>query len=96
MDGKSYFYFNWNEILCTGNIESHEAESIVKHIDDALFNSSKPVCKPLFSSQHLANRVVKLERGMSYFYPSECLNPENENSALLHYIQVNFAIGFCS
>ena len=76
------------DFYIAGNIESHEAESIVKHIDDALFNSSKPVCKPLFSSQHLANRVVKLERGMSYFYPSECLNPENENSALLHYIQV--------
>ncbi|KAK8473442.1 hypothetical protein PHAVU_001G133200 [Phaseolus vulgaris] len=76
------------DFYIAGNIESHEAESIVKHIDDALFNCSKPVCKPLFSSQHLANRVVKLERGMSYFYPSECLNPENENSALLHYIQV--------
>ncbi|CAJ1911887.1 unnamed protein product [Sphenostylis stenocarpa] len=78
----------FNEIFCTGNIESHEAESMVKHIEDVLFNCSKPLCKPLFSSQHLANRVIKLENGTSYFYPSECLNPENENSALVHYIQV--------
>ncbi|KAK7251087.1 hypothetical protein RIF29_33988 [Crotalaria pallida] len=42
---------------------------------------------PLFSSQHLTNRIVKLERGMNYFYPSECLNSDDENSALLHYIQ---------
>ncbi|KAL2952719.1 hypothetical protein AAZX31_19G126700 [Glycine max] len=76
------------EFYIAGNIESHEAPSMVKHIEDVLFNCSKPLCKPLFSSQHLANRVVKLESGMNYFYPSECLNPENENSALVHYIQV--------
>ncbi|QCD97433.1 insulin-degrading enzyme-like 1, peroxisomal [Vigna unguiculata] len=76
------------EFYIAGNIESHEAESMVKHVENVLFNCSKPLCKPLFSSQHLANRVVKLQSGMNYFYPSECLNPENENSALLHYIQV--------
>lgn len=65
---------------------------MVKHIEDVLFNFSKPLCKPLFSSQHLENRVVKLESGMNYFYPSECLNPENENSALVHYIQVNLFV----
>ncbi|TKY62616.1 Zinc-metallopeptidase [Spatholobus suberectus] len=76
------------EFYIAGNIESHEAESLVKHIEDVLFNCSKPLCKPLFSSQHLTNRVVKLESGMNFFYPSECLNPEDENSALVHYIQV--------
>lgn len=76
------------EFYIAGNIESHEAESMVKHIEDVLFNYSKPLCKPLFSSQHLTNRVVKLENGMNYFYPSECLNPEEENSSLVHYIQV--------
>ncbi|KAG2405641.1 hypothetical protein HKW66_Vig0048960 [Vigna angularis] len=76
------------EFYIAGNIESHEAESMVKHVENVLFNYSKPLCKPLFSSQHLVNRVVKLKSGMNYFYPSECLNPENENSALLHYIQV--------
>lgn len=76
------------EFYIAGNIESHEAESLVKHIENVLFNRSKPLCKPLFSSQHLTNRVVKLESGMNYFYPSECLNPEEENSAIVHYIQV--------
>ncbi|GKV32544.1 hypothetical protein SLEP1_g41140 [Rubroshorea leprosula] len=38
---------------------------------------------------HLTNRVVKLERGMNYFYSKEGLNPSDENSALLHYIQVH-------
>ncbi|XP_014495754.1 insulin-degrading enzyme-like 1, peroxisomal [Vigna radiata var. radiata] len=76
------------EFYIAGNIESHEAESMVKHVENVLFNYSTPLCKPLFSSQHLVNRVVKLKSGMNYFYPSECLNPENENSALLHYIQV--------
>ncbi|RDX69871.1 Insulin-degrading enzyme-like 1, peroxisomal, partial [Mucuna pruriens] len=76
------------EFYIAGNIESQEAESTVEHIEDVLFNCSKPLCKPLFSSQHLSNRVVKLESGMNYFYPSECLNPEEENSSLVHYIQV--------
>lgn len=76
------------ECYIAGNIESHEAESMTKHIEDALFKCSKPLCQPLFPSQNLTNRVVKLESGTDYFYPSQCLNPDEENSALLHYIQV--------
>ncbi|XP_061340328.1 insulin-degrading enzyme-like 1, peroxisomal [Gastrolobium bilobum] len=76
------------ECYIAGNIESHEAESMARHMEDVLFKCSKPLCRPLFSSQHLTNRVVKLESGMNYFYPSECLNPDDENSALVHYIQV--------
>ncbi|KAK7336558.1 hypothetical protein VNO77_17103 [Canavalia gladiata] len=76
------------ECYIAGNIESHEAESMVRHIEDVLFNCSKPLCKPLFPSQHLSNRVLKLESGMNYFYSSECLNSDEENSALVHYIQV--------
>ncbi|KAL2320761.1 hypothetical protein Fmac_029730 [Flemingia macrophylla] len=76
------------EFYVAGNIESHEAESMVKHIEDVLFNCSKPLCKSLFSSQHLTNRVVKLENGLNYFYPSECPNPKEENSSLVYYIQV--------
>ncbi|KAK7285599.1 hypothetical protein RJT34_20375 [Clitoria ternatea] len=76
------------ECYIAGNIESHEAESMVRHIEDVLFKCSKPLCKSLFSSQHLTNRIVKLETGTNYFYPAECLNPDDENSALVHYIQV--------
>lgn len=61
---------------------------MIQHIEDALFRGSNPICQPLFPSQHLTNRVVKLEKGKSYFYPVEGLNPSDENSALIHYIQV--------
>lgn len=61
---------------------------MIQHIEDVIFKDSKPICQPLFPSQYLANRIVKLERGTSYFYPAEGLNPSDENSALVHYIQV--------
>ncbi|KAK7244526.1 hypothetical protein RIF29_39349 [Crotalaria pallida] len=47
----------------------------------------KPLWQPLFSSKHLTNRIVKLDSGMNYFYPSEGLNSDEENSALLDYIK---------
>ncbi|KAK7244519.1 hypothetical protein RIF29_39342 [Crotalaria pallida] len=76
------------ECYIAGNIESYEAESMVRHIEDVLFKCPKPLCQPLFPSQHLTNRVVKLDSGMNYFYPSEGLNSDDENSCLVHYIQV--------
>lgn len=75
--------------LISGNIECSEAESIIQYVEGVFFNGPKPICQPLFPSQHLTNRVVKLERGMSYVYPIKGLNPSNENSALIHYIQVS-------
>lgn len=69
-------------------MERSEAESMIKHIEDVLFTDANPICKPLFPSQHLTNRVVKLERGVNYFYPAEGHNPNDDNSALVHYIQV--------
>ncbi|OAY40427.1 insulin-degrading enzyme-like 1, peroxisomal [Manihot esculenta] len=77
------------ECFIAGNIECNEAESIIQYVEGVFFNGPKPICQPLFPSQHLTNRVVKLERGMSYVYPIKGLNPSNENSALIHYIQVH-------
>ncbi|CAL1352436.1 unnamed protein product [Linum trigynum] len=77
------------ECYVAGNIEQDEAETISNQIEDTFFKGLNPICQPLFSSQHLANRVVKLDRGMSYIYPVEGLNIKDENSALLHYIQVH-------
>ncbi|XP_037495283.1 insulin-degrading enzyme-like 2 isoform X2 [Jatropha curcas] len=77
------------ECYIAGNIECSEAVSIIQYVEDALFKDEKPICHPLFPSQHLTNRVVKLERGTSYFYRVKGLNPSNENSALVHYIQVH-------
>ncbi|CAH8265600.1 unnamed protein product [Arabidopsis lyrata] len=77
------------ECYIAGNVENNEAESMVKHIEDVIFNDPKPICRPLFPSQHLTNRVVKLGEGLKYFYHQDGSNPSDENSALVHYIQSN-------
>ncbi|KAF8395832.1 hypothetical protein HHK36_019786 [Tetracentron sinense] len=77
------------ECYVAGNIKPNEAESMIQHIEDVLYKGPQPICKPLLPSQHLANRIIKLERGINHFYPAEGLNPCNENSALVHYIQVH-------
>ncbi|KAJ9181087.1 hypothetical protein P3X46_009254 [Hevea brasiliensis] len=77
------------ECYIAGNIERSEAESIIEHIEDVFYKGPIPICQPLFPSQHLTNRVIKLERGKNYFYPIEGSNPSDENSALVHYIQVH-------
>ncbi|GLT63106.1 hypothetical protein SLA2020_356910 [Shorea laevis] len=77
------------ECYIAGNIERAEAGSMMEHVEDIFFKGSNPICQPLFPSQHLTNRVIKLVRGMNYFYSKEGLNPSDENSALLHYIQVH-------
>ncbi|KAF2289393.1 hypothetical protein GH714_035782 [Hevea brasiliensis] len=77
------------ECYIAGNIERSEAESIIEHMEDVFYKGPIPICQPLFPSQHLTNRVIKLERGNNYFYPIEGLNPSDENSALVHYIQVH-------
>lgn len=71
-----------------GNIERDEAESIVHHIEDIFFNGSHPICKPVLQSQLITSRLVALDEGVSYVYSTEGLNPNDENSALVHYIQV--------
>lgn len=91
-------------MIFSGNVEPNEAESMIQHIEDVLFKSPQRISQSLFPSQHLTNRVIKLERGVSYFYPAEGLNPSDENSALVHYIQVctqilgksRFALVCCS
>ena len=91
--------FNFISLLCfvlfPGNIETGEAESMIQHIEDVFFSGPKPICQALLPSQHVTNRIVKLERGMSYFYPAEGLNPNDENSALVHYIQVRAYKRWC-
>ncbi|XP_020519710.1 insulin-degrading enzyme-like 1, peroxisomal isoform X2 [Amborella trichopoda] len=76
------------ECYTAGNISSNEAESLVQHIEDVMFGGTQPICKPLYPSQHLTNRILKLESGVNYFYPIQGLNQQDENSALLYYIQV--------
>ncbi|KAK1679676.1 hypothetical protein QYE76_040524 [Lolium multiflorum] len=78
------------ECYFAGNIEPSEAKSVVQHIEGTLFNSSVSVCKSLAPSQHLTKRIVKLERGLKYYYPAMCLNHQDEkNSSLLQYIQIH-------
>ncbi|KAM0952033.1 putative insulysin [Dioscorea sansibarensis] len=77
------------ECYIAGNIGSTEAVSVIEHVEDVLFKSSHPTSKPLLPSQHLTNRIVKLERGLEYYYLVEGLNQTDENSALVRYIQVH-------
>lgn len=74
--------------LYVGNLEPNEAESMIQHIEDVFFKGSNPLSQALFASQYMTNRIIKLERGINYFYSAKCLNPSDENSALVHYIQV--------
>ncbi|KAF8045487.1 hypothetical protein N665_4811s0002 [Sinapis alba] len=77
------------ECYIAGNVEKNEAESMVKHIEDVLFNNPKPISRPIFPSQTMTSRVVELGTGIKYFYHQEGSNPSDENSALVHYIQVH-------
>ncbi|XP_031738679.1 insulin-degrading enzyme-like 1, peroxisomal isoform X2 [Cucumis sativus] len=77
------------ECFIAGNIERTEAESMIDHIEDKFFKGSNPISRPLHPSQYPPNRIVKLERSIGYFYSAEGLNSNNENSALVHYIQVH-------
>ncbi|KAF8049249.1 hypothetical protein N665_2263s0001, partial [Sinapis alba] len=77
------------ECYIAGNVEKNEAESMVKHIEDVLFNDPKPISRPIFPSQTMTSRVVELGTGIKYFYHQEGSNPSDENSALVHYIQVH-------
>lgn len=61
---------------------------MVEHIEDVFYKGSQPLSKALHPSQHLTNRVVKLDKSVNHFYTAEGLNTSDENSALLHYIQV--------
>lgn len=77
--------------MWVGNIERSEAELVIQYIENKFFfcQKPKPRSRPLFHSEHLTYRTVKLERGMKYFYHAKGLDQNNKNSALLHYIQVN-------
>lgn len=77
------------ECYFAGNIEPGEAKGVIQHVEDTLFNSPIGVCKSLLPSQHLTKRIVKLERGLKYYYPVMGLNHQDENSSLLHYIQIH-------
>ncbi|KAI4330509.1 hypothetical protein MLD38_028795 [Melastoma candidum] len=77
------------ECYVAGNIECGEAELMVMQLESMLFEGQSPVCRPLYPSQHLSRRAVKLKTGANYLFSTEGLNPSDENSALVHYIQVH-------
>ncbi|CAH9134956.1 unnamed protein product [Cuscuta epithymum] len=77
------------ECYVAGNIDPTEAESMIQHVEDIFYNGPKPISQALFASQHLTSRVVRLKRGKRYIYAREGLNPSDENSALLYYIQAH-------
>ncbi|KAF3773842.1 hypothetical protein EJ110_NYTH54523 [Nymphaea thermarum] len=64
------------ECHAAGNIGPSEAETLVIDIEK-------------YASWFLTNRIVKLQITRSHFYPVQYLNQNNENSALLFYLQVD-------
>ncbi|KAF3776101.1 Zinc-metallopeptidase [Nymphaea thermarum] len=66
-----------------------EAETLVMDIEKLLFYSPEQICKTLLASQFSTNIIVKLQTARSHFYLVQCLNQDNENSALLFYVQVD-------
>lgn len=76
------------ECYVTGNMESKEAESMIQRIEDLLYKGPHPISRALFASEHLTSRVIELGQGTPYLYATEGLNPSDENSAFLHYIQI--------
>ncbi|CAF2059199.1 unnamed protein product [Brassica oleracea var. botrytis] len=60
------------------------------HILKMFFITTQPPFADRFLlPSQLTNRVVKLQDGKKYIYRQEGSNPSNENSALVHYIQVH-------
>ncbi|XP_049354537.1 insulin-degrading enzyme-like 1, peroxisomal [Solanum verrucosum] len=77
------------ECYIAGNIDSKEAVSMIQHVEDALYKGSQPLSRALFASEHSSSRIINLEESKNYFYAAEGLNTSDENSALVHYIQVH-------
>ncbi|XP_027771956.1 insulin-degrading enzyme-like 1, peroxisomal isoform X3 [Solanum pennellii] len=77
------------ECYVAGNIDSKEAVSMIQHVEDALYKGSQPLSRALFASEHSSSRIINLEESKNYFYAAEGLNTSDENSALVHYIQVH-------
>lgn len=72
----------------SGNIDRLEAESMGQYLENEFFLGPHRMSLPIFPSQYLTRRVTKLEKATPYFFPAQGLNPSDENSALIHYIQV--------
>ncbi|KAF3666553.1 Zinc-metallopeptidase, peroxisomal [Capsicum annuum] len=77
------------ECYIAGNIDSKEAVSMIQYVEDALYKGTKPLSRALFASEHLSSRIINLEESVNYVYAAEGLNSCDENSALVHYIQVH-------
>lgn len=72
-----------------GNIPKRTAEDLVENMERMLQEGPKLRVKAAFASQHLEHRVVRLEAGSDFLYPIAGLNMQDENSALLFYLQVS-------
>eukprot|EP00253_Pinus_taeda_P035420 PITA_35420 len=76
------------ECYISGNMTSKEAELLVQDIEESLFKGLVAPSKSLFPSQHVEKRIVRLDSGTNHYYPVEGLSEKDDNSALLHYIQL--------
>eukprot|EP00897_Mesotaenium_endlicherianum_P007056 jgi/Mesen1/6379/ME000329S05544 len=70
------------ECYAAGNMGRAEAEGFLEGVQRSMGPRS-----PLFASQLPERRVVQLQPGASLFHPIAGLNPADDNSALLYYLQ---------
>ena len=85
MDLVLYVIISWSGL---GNMTSEEAEFLVQHIEDSLFKGPVAPGRPLFPSQHVEERIVRLDSGSNHYYLADSLIEKDENFALLHCIQL--------
>lgn len=79
-------YVNHMSILDAGNVTSSEATSLMQYIEKTL----SPLVNnraPNFS-QSLQRRIMCLEAGTEWFYPTAGFSPDDENSAISIFFQV--------
>lgn len=76
------------ESYIAGNMAAAEAEQFLAHVEEVLAHGPGLKVRPLFASQHAEKRVVQLPPGAAFYHPLPGLNPDEDNSALLFYLQV--------
>eukprot|EP00249_Psilotum_nudum_P021715 c28217_g1_i1 orf=297-3335(+) len=75
------------ECYVAGNLTSDEAVLLIENTENCLSEGLVKI-KPMFASQLMEHRIVKLAPGANYYYPVTGLNQLDENSALHIYLQV--------
>lgn len=64
----------------------------MEQIETTLSDGPIVKARPPFQSQLTEQRILKLEPGADFYYPIAGTNPQDENSSLQTYFQVNLCV----